>query len=68
MPAIAKSEALVITVDGSNGLKGHKTNGDVKANLSTLKDLSTLGGKGLGKGSSEMCIRSCRGITISEYL
>ena len=68
MPAIAKSEVSVITVDRSKGLKGHKASGDVQANLSTLKDPSTLGGKGLGKGLSEMCIRSCRGIAISEYL
>ena len=63
-----KSEASVITVDGSKGLKGRKTGGGVKADLSTSKDLSVLGGKGLGKGSSEICIRFCRGIMISEYL
>ena len=68
MPAITKSEASVIMVDGSKGLKGCNTSSDVKADLSTSKDLSTLGSKGLGKGSSEMCIRFCRGIAILEYL
>ena len=68
MPAITKSEVSVIMVDGSKGLKGCKTSGDVKADLSTSKDLSALGSKGLGKGSSEICIRFCRGMAISEYL
>ena len=31
-----------MTVDGSKGLKGRKTGGDVKANLSASKDLSAL--------------------------
>ena len=68
MPAIMKSEVSVITVNRSKGLKGCKTSGNVKADLSTSKDLSALGGKGLGKGSSDICIRLCRGIMILEYL
>lgn len=49
-----KSEALVTKVDGSKGLKGQNTGGNVKADLSTSKDLSTSGGKGLGKKLVEL--------------